>query len=108
MTVGLRLATERRLLHRATPLLVVALLGAAVWLLHRELRVFHYSDIRRSLAAISTAKLGLTILLTAISFWILTGGLADSCSTPVAFLWRFCIFIWIPGVAGTGWRKQRA
>ena len=54
-------------------MLVAALLGAAIWLLHRELRTYHYNDIRRSLAAIPAAKVGLAILLTAVSYWILTG-----------------------------------
>jgi phosphatidylglycerol lysyltransferase len=53
-------------------LLVAALLGVAIWLLHRELRTYHYNDIRRSLAAIPAAKVGLAILLTAVSYWILT------------------------------------
>jgi len=62
-----------QLLHRASPVLVAALLGAAVWLLDRELRAYHYADIRRSLASIPPVKVGLAILLTAVSYWILTG-----------------------------------
>jgi phosphatidylglycerol lysyltransferase len=53
-------------------LLVAALLGGAIWLLHRELRTYHYGDIRRSLEAIPAARVGLAILVTAISYWILT------------------------------------
>jgi phosphatidylglycerol lysyltransferase len=56
-----------------TPLLVAALLAGAVWLLHRELRAYHYSDIRRSLAAIPAVRVGLAILVAALSYWILTG-----------------------------------
>jgi phosphatidylglycerol lysyltransferase len=72
-----RLATGatpiRQFLHRASPLLVVALLGAAVWLLEHELIAYHFRDIRRSLRAIPAGKVGLAILLTAASYWILTG-----------------------------------
>jgi phosphatidylglycerol lysyltransferase len=64
---------NRRLLHRASPLLVAALLGGALWLLHRELHTYHYRDIRRSLTAIPAGRVGLSILLTAVSYWILTG-----------------------------------
>jgi uncharacterized membrane protein YbhN (UPF0104 family) len=69
----LGLVTKRHLLHRAAPLLLAALLGGAVWLLHRELSAYHYSDIRRALEAISPGRVGLAILLTAVSYWILTG-----------------------------------
>jgi uncharacterized membrane protein YbhN (UPF0104 family) len=64
---------DRRLLHRATPLLVAALLGAAVWLLHRQLRTYNYRDIRHALATIPPGRVGLAVLLSALSYWILTG-----------------------------------
>jgi phosphatidylglycerol lysyltransferase len=60
-------------LHRATPILFVALLGAAIWLIHRELGAYHYEDVRRSLAAIPRRQLGWALLLTALSYWTLTG-----------------------------------
>jgi len=69
----MRWPTVRKFVHRASPLLVAALLGGAVWLLQHELRAYHYRDIRASLAAIPAAKVGLAILLTAVSYWILTG-----------------------------------
>ena len=64
---------NRRLLHRATPLLVATLLGAAVWWLHRELRTYNYRDIRHALATIPAGKVRLAIVLSALSYWILTG-----------------------------------
>ncbi|MFN8624381.1 MAG: bifunctional lysylphosphatidylglycerol flippase/synthetase MprF [Candidatus Binatia bacterium] len=67
-----RSATIVRVVHRASPLLVAALLVVAIWLLEHELRAFHYRDIRRSLAAIPAGKVGLAMLLTALSYWILT------------------------------------
>jgi phosphatidylglycerol lysyltransferase len=71
---GARVAPKpgRHLLHRAAPVFLAALLGGAVWLLHRELRAYHYSDIRRALGAISPERVALAILLTAVSYWILT------------------------------------
>jgi phosphatidylglycerol lysyltransferase len=64
---------NRRVFHRLSPLLVAALLAGAFWLLHRQLRTYHYNDIHRALKAIPAAKVGLAILLTAVSYWILTG-----------------------------------
>jgi phosphatidylglycerol lysyltransferase len=64
--------SEHRLRHHAASLLLAVLLGAAVWLLHHELRTYQYNDIRRALQAIPSARIGLAILLTAVSYWILT------------------------------------
>ena len=66
-------APERHLLHRAAPLLIAALVGAAVWLLHHQLHAYQYSDIRRALRAMPATRVGLAIVLTAVSYWILTG-----------------------------------
>jgi phosphatidylglycerol lysyltransferase len=63
---------NRHLLHRAAPVLLAALLAAAIWFLRHELRTYHYDDIRRSLAAIPARKVGLAVLLTGVSYWILT------------------------------------
>lgn len=59
--------------RRLTPLFVVALLVGAGFLLHQELRAYHYDDIRRSLAAIPNRKVATALALTALSYWILTG-----------------------------------
>ena len=66
-------ATILQILRRVGPVLVATLLGAAIWLLEHELRAYHYREIRHSLVAIPAGKVGLAILLTAISYWMLTG-----------------------------------
>jgi phosphatidylglycerol lysyltransferase len=63
---------NRRVVHRIGPVLVAALLGAAIWLLQREFRTYQYSDIRRALAAMPSGRIGLSIVLSAVSYWILT------------------------------------
>lgn len=60
-------------LHRASSILFVALLGAAIWLIHRELADYHYADIRRSLALIPSRQVAWALALTAVSYWALTG-----------------------------------
>jgi phosphatidylglycerol lysyltransferase len=72
-----RLVSERtglglRWLHRLTPLFGVALFGLALWLLHRELRNYHYADLVRVLKALPNERLWLAVALTAVSYAVLT------------------------------------
>ena len=59
-------------LRRLTPLLVLALLGAAALLLHRELSAYHYEDLRRAVRALRARQIELAVGLTALSYLILT------------------------------------
>ena len=65
------MAEDKRLdfrwLHRVTPLLGVALFAFALWLLHRELRNYHYADLVRVLRALPHDRLWLAVGLTAVS-----------------------------------------
>ena len=67
---GERLAS---LLHRAAPVLGVALFALAVWLLYRELAHYRFEDIRHSLASLPRARIYAACLLTALSYMVLTG-----------------------------------
>jgi Na+-driven multidrug efflux pump len=54
-------------LRRLTPLLILALLAGAAWLLHRELGAYHYEDVRRAARALSGTALGWALALTVLS-----------------------------------------
>src|SRR5262245_35942860 len=60
-------------LRRLAPLLVLALLAGAALLLHHELRAYHYDDVRRALEATAPRQVLIALVLTALSYWILTG-----------------------------------
>ena len=60
-------------LRRLTPLLILALLGGAVALLHHQLGAYHYEDVRRALRALSVRQIEIALGLTAVSYLILTG-----------------------------------
>lgn len=60
-------------LRRLTPLLILALLAGAIWLLHRELAAYRYEDVRRALRALSRRQVEIAVALTAISYFLLTG-----------------------------------
>ncbi|HET7462815.1 MAG TPA: bifunctional lysylphosphatidylglycerol flippase/synthetase MprF [Longimicrobium sp.] len=61
-----------RRLRSLTPLLGVALFGFALWLLHRELRNYHYADLVRELRGIPRSRLMLAVGLTLVSYAVLT------------------------------------
>lgn len=61
-----------RWLHRLTPLFGVALFGFALWLLHHELRNYHYADLVRVLNELPNERLWLAVGLTAVSYAVLT------------------------------------
>lgn len=62
-----------RRLHRFAPVLLALLFGAALWLLHRELRAYDYHDIRSSIAALPYWRVLLALLLTIVSYGLLIG-----------------------------------
>ncbi len=57
----------------AGPLAVLALCTLALAALHRELHTYHLHDIRQALREIPLQGLGLAALLTALSYWVMTG-----------------------------------
>ncbi|MFN8640846.1 MAG: lysylphosphatidylglycerol synthase domain-containing protein [Candidatus Binatia bacterium] len=59
-------------LRRLTPLLVLVLLAAAAFLLHRELSAYHYEDVRRAVRALTARQIEIALALTALSYLILT------------------------------------
>jgi uncharacterized membrane protein YbhN (UPF0104 family) len=56
-----------------SPAIVLALLAIVVWVLQHQLRVFHYHDLTRSIAEIPRRRLCLALVLTALSYLVLTG-----------------------------------
>lgn len=63
----------KRFIHDLGPLLVVLIFAGAVWLLFRELRHYHFHEIRQSLAEIPIWRLLLAAGLTALNYVILVG-----------------------------------
>lgn len=58
---------------RLKPLFSLLFFALALWLLHRELRDFHYRDVRRFLHDLPAGRLLLALVLTAASYLTLTG-----------------------------------
>ncbi|HET7231198.1 MAG TPA: lysylphosphatidylglycerol synthase domain-containing protein, partial [Longimicrobium sp.] len=63
---------QLRRLRSLTPLIGVALFGFAVWLLHRELRNYHYADLVRELRGIPRSRLLFAVAMTLVSYAVLT------------------------------------
>ena len=55
------------------PVAALALCALALYALHRELQTYHLRDIRRALADIPVANMGLAALLTVLSYTVMTG-----------------------------------
>lgn len=64
---------HRRSLRWLTPVLVLALLVAAAWVLHEELGAYRYHDIVRHIWAIPTPSLVLAVVLTLAAYATLPG-----------------------------------
>jgi uncharacterized membrane protein YbhN (UPF0104 family) len=64
---------KQKLLHSLGPAIALALLAGAFWILHHELRHYHYADLRQALAAIPGDRLLLSVALTVLSYVMLTG-----------------------------------
>jgi phosphatidylglycerol lysyltransferase len=63
----------RRLLRIAGPSLSLLLLGAALFVLYRELQHYRVQDVARSIGALPRWRLGLALLFTLASYTALTG-----------------------------------
>ena len=63
---------KRLRLPSLAPLLVLVLFGAALWVLHHALAAYHYQDILRQLRAIPRERLLAALLLTALSYGVMT------------------------------------
>jgi len=59
-------------LHALTPLFGIALFAFALWLLHRELRNYHYADLARELRNLPRSRLLLAVVLTLVSYAVMT------------------------------------
>ena len=64
---------KKHLLSLVSPAIVLGLLAIAVWVLQHQLRVFHYHDLTRSIEAIPRRRLCLALMLTVLSYLVLTG-----------------------------------
>ena len=65
--------TPHRLLYRLGALLGVILFSVVLWVLHRELRQYHYHDIILHIRDIPLRQVVLALLLTALNYLVLTG-----------------------------------
>jgi len=61
---------KEKIIHILPPLVGLVLFGAALWVLHHELTLYHFADIRRHLAAMSLQSVAAASLLTVISYLI--------------------------------------
>ena len=65
--------SARRALRAIGPAAGVALFGAALWVLHRELAHYTYHDIARAFLALGGGQLAAAVLLTLLSYLAQTG-----------------------------------
>jgi uncharacterized membrane protein YbhN (UPF0104 family) len=61
---------KQKLLHSLGPAIVLSLLASAFWILHHELRHYHYADLMHALAKIPGNRLLLSFTLTILSYVI--------------------------------------
>jgi phosphatidylglycerol lysyltransferase len=64
---------KHKLLHSLGPLFGVLLFAVALWVLHHELKEYHYHDVVRHLGELSAQSLFLALALTILSYLVLTG-----------------------------------
>lgn len=64
---------REKLLSALGPILGLTLLGAALWVLHREFEQYDLGDVVGHLREVSAAQFALAIALTAVSYLLLTG-----------------------------------
>jgi phosphatidylglycerol lysyltransferase len=64
---------KRKVLHSIGPLFGLLLFAAALWVLHHQLRTYHFQDIMRHLGELPTHRLLLSLALTILSYVIMTG-----------------------------------
>jgi phosphatidylglycerol lysyltransferase len=63
---------RKSLIHNAGYLISMVLFVAAILVLHRELRHYHFRDIVVELRSVRPTFLGLAVLLTFLDYWVLT------------------------------------
>ncbi|MBI5116216.1 bifunctional lysylphosphatidylglycerol flippase/synthetase MprF [Candidatus Poribacteria bacterium] len=64
---------KRKLLRMVGPLVSVILFALVLWVLHRELREYHFHDLANSFRQIPARQLFLAAALTVLSYLIMTG-----------------------------------
>jgi phosphatidylglycerol lysyltransferase len=64
---------KKKFFHSISPLFGLLLFAVALWVLHHELREYHYHDIVRHVAEIPHPRLLLALALTVLSYLIMTG-----------------------------------
>ena len=64
---------KKKFFHSLGPLFGIFLFAVALWILHYELREYHYHDVVRHLAEIPAHQLLLALALTILSYLIMTG-----------------------------------
>ena len=63
---------KKKFFHSLGPLFGIFLFAVAIWVLHHELREYHYHDVVRNLAEIPAHRLLLALALTILSYLIMT------------------------------------
>ena len=64
---------KRKFFHSIGPLFGILLFAVAIWILHHELRAYHFHDIVLHLRELPTHRLLLAFAFTVLSYFILTG-----------------------------------
>jgi phosphatidylglycerol lysyltransferase len=64
---------KKKVFHNLAPLIGVLLFALALWLLHRELKAYHYRDILHQLQQIPASRLFFALVLTILDYLVLTG-----------------------------------
>ncbi len=62
-----------KLLHKIGPILVVCIFIGASWFLYRELRQYHYRDIKQAISAIPNWRLLAALGMTVVNYIVLIG-----------------------------------
>jgi phosphatidylglycerol lysyltransferase len=64
---------KKKFLHSLGSLFGIILFAAALWVLHHELKEYHYHDVIRSVAGIPSRYLFIALALTILNYLIMTG-----------------------------------
>jgi phosphatidylglycerol lysyltransferase len=64
---------KKKFFHNIGPLFGIFLFAVAIWILHHELRAYHFHDIMRHLEELTAYRLLLSFALTILSYLIMTG-----------------------------------
>jgi len=64
---------KKKFFHNIGPLFGIFLVAMAIWILHHELRAYHFHDIARHLRELPAHRLLLALAFTTLSYFILTG-----------------------------------